>query len=157
MKYEFKPLDLVPLIIRSIKEVRGLYENKEMNISFEPSSGKALVSTESVIEEVFFYLLHNAVKFQTKDPVIVDISLGGTPGEVVIVISDHGDGIPDEQKAKIFDRHMKGQNCGYSGIGLSLVKELVTRYGGNIKVGDRIEGDPGQGASFKLTFPRAKT
>lgn len=157
MKYDLKPLDLVPFIRRSIKEVKGLYGNKEMDISYKGSSGKALVSAEPIIEEVFFNLLHNAIKFQTKDPAIVEISLGGTLSEVVIEIADHGTGIADGQKAKIFDRHMKGPNSGYSGIGLSLVKELVTRYGGTINVGDRIEGDPGQGASFKITFPRAKT
>ncbi|MCU0798145.1 MAG: PAS domain S-box protein [Candidatus Thermoplasmatota archaeon] len=157
MKSDFKPIDLVPFITRSIKEVKGLYGNKEMKISFGPSRGKALVSAEPVIEEVFFNLLHNAVKFQNQDPVMVDISLGGTQNEVVIEISDHGMGIADEQKTKIFDRHIRGSSYTYSGIGLSLVKELVTRYGGSIVVSDRVEGVSGQGAKFTITLPRHRT
>jgi len=97
------------------------------------------------------------VKFQTGGTPKVEIRMGGTDGEVVIEMSDHGMGIVDEQKARIFDRHIKGSSYTYSGIGLSLVKELVSRYKGLVQVSDRVEGDHRQGAKFTITLPRHLT
>jgi signal transduction histidine kinase len=85
----------------------------------------------------------------------IDIDLQNLDDEIQLDICDHGIGIPDDQKDQVFDRFVKGSDYGYSGIGLSLVRELVNRYQGTIQVLDRIRGEPESGARFRITFPKA--
>ena len=67
----------------------------------------------------------------------------------VIVVSDNGKGIKDEDMPFIFERFYRGANGGL-GIGLTIVKELIEAHGGAI----RTESKYGQGTVFTVTFPR---
>jgi signal transduction histidine kinase len=155
MKEEFSDQDLVPLIENAMNETKGLFAQKDIRMNFSHQVDSAVISAEPVIEEVFFNLIHNGLKFQYSDPALIDIELARDERGITVQISDHGLGISDEKKAHLFDRHIKGSDFGYSGIGLSLVKELITRYNGALEVRDRLEGDHRQGARFVIWFPAA--
>lgn len=155
MKEDLSRIDLIPILEKCISEIRTLFADRDMSISLNAPQGSAEVLAEPVFEEVFFNLLHNGVKFQYGDTVKMDIFLENADDEVRLDICDHGIGIPDDQKDQVFDRFVKGSDYGYSGIGLSLVRELVNRYDGTIQVLDRIEGKPESGARFKITLPKA--
>jgi two-component system osmolarity sensor histidine kinase EnvZ len=73
-------------------------------------------------------------------------------GTVSIFIEDNGPGISDERKAQIFTR-LTMDRPGGSGIGLTLVKQILDRYGAKAHAEDRILGDPKEGARIVLTFP----
>ncbi|MGA1820791.1 MAG: PAS domain S-box protein [Thermoplasmatota archaeon] len=157
MELDFQPVDIIPLLTKAINDIRSTFCDREVDISSPAPLHPAFVVAEPVIEEAFFNLLHNSVKFQYDDPVRIEVSVESSDDEIIINIADHGIGIPGEQKEQLFDRHLKGSDHGYSGIGLSLVKELVTRYDGRIEVRDRIEGEPGKGARFMVHLKRADT
>jgi PAS domain S-box-containing protein len=150
LKTNFKAIDIAQLVGNAIDDISNMFGERTVDVSFQKPDESVLVMAEPVIEEVFFNLLHNGVKFQYEDPVKLKVTMETSDTEVAIDFIDHGIGIPNEQKGYIFDRHRKGSDHGYSGIGLSLVKELVSRYHGRIEVGDRINGESRKGARFRI-------
>ena len=75
---------------------------------------------------------------------------------VKIEIKDNAVGITNERKTEIFKRtHKKVKGIGGMGIGLSLVKMIITGYAGKIWVEDRIEGDYTKGSNFIILLKMA--
>lgn len=109
------------------------------------------------LEKVINNLLSNAVKFTPEGGLISFYILKNKIDEnefAEIKISDTGIGIPKEKLNQIFDRFYQvddssGRNYGGSGIGLSLVKELVDLHKWSIEV----ESEKGKGTTFILSIP----
>jgi signal transduction histidine kinase len=73
-----------------------------------------------------------------------------------VTVADNGPGIPDDMKAKLFQRFKgEGAKSGGHGLGLYLVKTIVDDFGGRVKAGDRVRGDYSKGAKFVLLLPAA--
>jgi len=71
-----------------------------------------------------------------------------------VSIEDNGPGIPDEKKAEVFHRFMRGQTrMSGTGLGLYIVKTLVESFGGYVKVEDRVKGDHTKGTRFVVYLP----
>ncbi|MEQ8548707.1 MAG: two-component regulator propeller domain-containing protein [Cyclobacteriaceae bacterium] len=106
----------------------------------------------SVLEKGFYNVLSNAFKYTPLDG-IVDISLKveiiDEKDYAIITVSDSGNGIPDDQKAHIFERFYHGKDRASSGIGLHLAHSLIQAHGGSISVEDSELG----GAKFKIILP----
>lgn len=113
------------------------------------------VMADSLLPEVFTNLIGNAVKFGGPE-VEITIRVEESGGEVVISIEDTGPGVPDEMKDTIFTRFgkKKGRKSG-QGLGLSITRMLIERYGGQIRVDDRVPGRPERGAAFRFTLKKA--
>jgi signal transduction histidine kinase len=84
----------------------------------------------------------------------VTVGADARRGEVAFVVRDTGPGIPEEQRARIWERLYRGeagrQERGL-GLGLSLVRAVVEAHGGRAEVAST----PGAGSIFTLTFPAA--
>ncbi|WP_082122638.1 hybrid sensor histidine kinase/response regulator [Methanoculleus sediminis] len=116
-------------------------------------SALARVWADDLLPEVFANLIRNAVKFGGQE-VRIAIRVEDYDGESVLVsVEDTGPGIPDPMKESIFSRFERGWVGGYGdGLGLFIVRALVERYGGSIRVEDRVEGRPDLGAAFRFTL-----
>lgn len=109
-----------------------------------------------VMSKILSNLLSNAMKF-TSDKVILDIAsenAGDDGRRLCIRCDDNGGGIPDAEREKIFDsfyqiRSNQPKDFVGSGLGLSLVKSIVSCLGGEVTVGTAAIG----GASFRVSFP----
>ena len=100
-------------------------------------------------------LIDNAVKYSKRGGEIV-ASLTRNDTMAVLTITDDGAGIAAEDLPHVFDRFYRGRDSGHrggTGIGLFLVRELVTAHGGSVHVHSN---GPGQGTSFELRFPLAE-
>lgn len=109
----------------------------------------------SMWEKIVFNLLSNAFKYTLNGKITLDIS-SETDG-FVLRITDTGIGIPQQELSKIFERfhrveNTKGRTFEGTGIGLSLVKELVSLHNGNIAV----KSAEGKGTSFTVKIPFGK-
>ncbi len=71
------------------------------------------------------------------------------PGKLEIIIKDNGPGIPDKIRSKIFEPYNSTKKEGHSGLGLSIVKNIVTRINGTIEC----ETTHGTGTVFKIILP----
>ena len=99
-----------------------------------------------IIEEVFFNLLSNAIKYSPEGGnVAVDIERAGERWKVSI--SDHGPGISDEDKSKIFERFSRASEAGISGkgLGLAIARMALKCHGEELHVADN---DDGMGSTF---------
>lgn len=103
---------------------------------------------------VFANLVENAVHYASN----VEISLDAVSAkELRVDVSDDGPGIPDAQKAAVFEPFVRGERArtidsrsGF-GLGLSIVRELVARHGGSVELLDRPRG----GLIVRVVLPRA--
>ena len=105
------------------------------------------------LNQVFMNLLTNAAQAVSGRPgATVGVSTRETgEGELVIAISDNGDGIRPEVLPRIFDPFFTTKEVGEgSGLGLSIVHGIVERHGGAIDV----ETHVGEGTTFRVTLPR---
>ncbi|MDB5082893.1 MAG: putative sensor histidine kinase with multiple and a response regulator receiver domain [Chloroflexi bacterium] len=103
-------------------------------------------------ENIVLNLLSNAFKFTFKGT--IRVTFEATDNGVSLAVSDTGEGIPQNEQSQIFNRfqqvrHVRSRNYEGTGIGLAMVKELVSLHGGNIKVTSQV----GQGSTFKVTLP----
>jgi two-component system OmpR family sensor kinase len=97
-------------------------------------------------------LLSNAGKYGAGAP--IEITVRGGPGHATIRIQDHGPGIPRLDQKRIFDKFARlptPARMGGFGLGLWIARQVVEAAGGSIAV----ESEPGQGAAFTVTLPRA--
>ena len=116
----------------------------------------ATVLADDLISVVFANLIGNAVKFGGPEAVIT-ISVQEEEDTVTVTVADTGPGVPEDLKPRLFMRSVRGttKKSG-KGLGLYIVRMLVGRYGGSVRVGDRVPGHPGEGAAFTLTLPRCR-
>jgi len=108
------------------------------------------------LAQVLGNLLNNAAKY-TPEGGRIGLSVRAVGEEVELSVSDSGVGIPVELQSKVFqmfaqiDNHRERAGGGL-GIGLALVKQLVTLHGGTVEVES---GGIGQGSRFTVRLPRA--
>jgi PAS domain S-box-containing protein len=152
---ELSKVDLKEALENSILQVQKIYSGKEIDIEVNMTKGRIFVLAEPIIEEVFLNILHNGIKFQERRIPKLEISLKKSRSNATVTISDHGTGIPKTSKEKLFSRFSPKGKGSQTGIGLSLVKALTDRYGGEVKVEDRVEGDYRKGTKFIVKYPLA--
>lgn len=105
-------------------------------------------------EQMMSNILSNAIKFNDKGTIEIKVSAKKEPSSTVLEISDNGPGIPVEDQDKIFEgfyqieKYFTGNVAG-AGLGLPLVKKIVTAYGGTVS----IKSDIGRGTTLKITLP----
>ena len=95
------------------------------------------------------HLIENGLR-QTPADGLVTLAAERGGGEVRLIVSDTGRGIPFHVQAHIFDRFV-GRDQGGPGLGLALVKALVELHGGWVA----LESEPGAGATFTCHLPEA--
>ncbi len=168
---KFSLIDTAPVTLeqRDISEplfaaadaIRDSYPQRKLHIKTLIAAGRYLAKADEFLYDLFFNLLHNAMRYDRRNEVHIDI-LAELEGEFLkIKIQDRGPGIADADKETIFTR-LSSRERGKRGvrgrgIGLTLVQRIATRYSGKIWVEDRVPGDHSQGASFVILLQRGDT
>ncbi len=113
------------------------WNNKNIDIDFE--CGEIYYNGNAeMIKQVWINLLDNAIKF-SPDYSTIRIELLQSDTETIISIADEGKGIPDKQKAHIFDKFYQADSSHSTkgnGLGLAIAKKVVELHGGMITVRD---------------------
>jgi signal transduction histidine kinase len=146
-------------VVRVLGETVDLYEDladsRGVTLVLElPADGGLSVHADHArLRQALANVVDNAVKY-TPAGGRVTVGADARPGEVSFVVRDTGPGIPEEQRARIWERLYRGeagrQERGL-GLGLSLVRAVVEAHGGRAEVAST----PGAGSTFTLTFPAA--
>ena len=147
-----KSVSLAPVSLdAAIREEAGNFPGS--SIRYEATAVE--VSADSLLPMIFANLIGNAVKFGGPG-VEITVRVEEQDGEVLVSVEDTGPGIPDEVKRLLFQRFERGMGRGRGeGLGLYIIRTLVERYGGEVRVKDRVPGHPERGAAFLFTLKKA--
>jgi signal transduction histidine kinase len=153
-EFRFQVVD-VPTLLRELVETtqhRVGHDGFEIELRIQEPLPPARADPEALTQAVS-NLLDNAIQYsgQAKQVDVVAWSEGGT---VVIAVEDSGAGIPEDEIGKVFDRFYRGSNevtrsIRGSGLGLTLVKEIVDAHGGSVEVASQA----GKGSRFSIKLP----
>ncbi|MGY5881184.1 MAG: PAS domain S-box protein, partial [Candidatus Thorarchaeota archaeon] len=149
-------IDIHEPISKAIESIRKTFPQREVSVDFRIKQGPHYVWGCRFILDVFYNLLHNAVKVDVHEPVLLDIHVKPVPDGTSLQISveDRGPGIPDSMKRNILTRVGDGKTT-RSGIGLTLVQQIIDRCQGKIWIEDRVKGDHSKGAKFVILLQLA--
>ena len=147
-------VDLVGFTAQLAGAAYPLAEKREIEIVFDHTARPVVTADTEKLERVIINLLSNALKFTDPGGYVV-VMVGATEGRGWVSVQDSGIGISAEDLPHIFDRFRQvdastTRRHGGTGIGLSLVKELVELHGGKITVSSQ----PGKGSTFTVNLKR---
>lgn len=152
--------DVFPLknaVDNAIANVRGKADNKSIALSCDiESSVDKIFGNQFSIEEAITNILLNAIKY-TLENGKVTLTAENKGQLVLLQIVDTGIGIPKEELSKVFDEFYRASNAKEleqdgTGLGLSLVKQIIERNDGEIWV----ESQLNVGTKFSITLPTGK-
>lgn len=139
-------------------EARAKKKGLSVELNVDRTLPKRLSGDEVAIKQILTNLLTNAVKYTSQGSVTLGVSgIYADNGDfsLKITVADTGDGIREEDKDKLFERfarleEKKNQNIEGSGLGLPIVKQLLDKMGGEI----RLQSVYGKGSLFTVIIPQ---
>ena len=153
VKPDHEVVDLSHTVRKVFKMLVTLADRKQVRLTSHMEPGCTVLTVEDDMYQIIFNLVENAIKYNCQEG-LVHLSLLRQDEDVLIVVEDSGIGIPEDALEHIFERFYRvdkarSRQAGGSGLGLSIVHELVTRNFGQIKAEQRPEG----GSRFTVRFP----
>ena len=150
---EREVVDLSRIISQVFKMLIPLADQREIRLKCTMDKDCAVLTLEDDVYQIIFNLVENAIKYN-HDGGQVYVRLLRRDEEVVVQVEDTGVGIPADALDHIFERFYRvdkarSRQAGGSGLGLSIVHDLVERNFGEIQVECPEEG----GTRFTVTFP----
>ncbi|HEY6257370.1 MAG TPA: ATP-binding protein [Xanthobacteraceae bacterium] len=152
--FRLKNVDIRSVAEQAIEATRGFAASYGVDILLENSSvSERLCVDPDRLVQVVTNLLSNAIKFSPPEHVVV-VATRSMRGAVRLSVRDWGPGIPDSFKPQIFEKFAQADGSdarqrGGSGLGLNIVKHIVTRLGGRVS----FEDAPGGGTIFYVDLP----
>lgn len=147
--------DIVPYLQYLTESCQSLALNKKLNLAFFAKEERLIMDyDENKLQQIAINLLANAIKFTPEYGSVKLIVEREHEHQLLMTVTDTGMGIAPNQLPHIFDRFYQADDTGTrqeagSGIGLSLVKELVQLMGGSISV----KSETDRGSSFYVRLP----
>jgi PAS domain S-box-containing protein len=155
IKLEREPLEISAVIARALEMASPLLEQRRHHLELQvPREGLAVHADPGRLAQVFSNLFTNAAKF-TNPGGHITVVAARAGGEIEIAVKDTGVGIAPEFLPSLFEsfaqeRRTVERSQGGLGLGLSIVRSLVTMHGGTVTA--HSEGR-GQGATFTVRLP----
>ena len=163
---ERRPMELTPLPLNRLArdaalDARAQAQDREVQVIEDPTAPEVL-GDEHKVRQLMTNLIGNAMRHTPEgSPIEVVVSAvplaeipEGRPPMSRFEIVDHGEGIPEQIREKIFGRFWRAdtsrnRETGGSGLGLAIVKSIVDAHGGTVGVFET----PGGGATFRVDLP----
>lgn len=139
---------------RVFRMLRPLAALHNVSMTGDYADGCTILATEDDLYQILFNLVENGIKYNLPGG-SVEVSVYRDDEDVVIQVTDTGVGIPEEDIQNVFDRFYRvdkarSRKAGGSGLGLSIVREMVERHYGSVSVARRSASG---GSVFTVNFP----
>ena len=150
----FQPTDLSSFTVERVSQFESTAKRAHLSLILDiPPLPEPVWVDQEMWETILFNLLSNAMKFTFAGSIFV--SLRAERDQVCLEVRDTGIGIPTAELPRIFERFHRVEGAMArshegSGIGLSLVQELVRLHGGRVEVTSLL----GEGTTFTVMLPR---
>jgi signal transduction histidine kinase len=154
MELKREPIDVKDMMEVCVNRVRPLAERKHIGVTLQPVPEELqLTGDRELIEYACYNLLTNAVKYSPQRTQVTGICWRDN-ARIRIAVKDQGIGMDQKEVKQIFQkfyRTKKAEESGEvgTGIGLSIVQQIVEQHGGRIEV----TSQPGAGSCFTLVMP----
>jgi signal transduction histidine kinase len=150
------PVDLAELTratVQRARDIQGDDSLTDIRLDVDRTASLVIQGDEARLDQVLTNLLSNAVKYSPNGGE-VEISVSQSSGQVIVQVVDHGIGIPEADRERIFapfNRTVEARKSGIEGTGLGLyiTRRIVEAHGGSIDV----EATPGGGTTFRVSLP----
>lgn len=144
-------VDMMEIVMSCINVFEAEMKKKNLSVEIEGNSSLVCVDRDKIVQ-VITNLISNAVKYTLENGNIY-IEVIDKPSESTIVIKDDGIGIPEHELPLVFERFYRtdksrSRKTGGAGIGLAIVKSIVTAHGGSVEA----QKTNGRGSKFVVTF-----
>jgi signal transduction histidine kinase len=152
--FDFAPAPPAAIVENAVAAVRERFSVPGCRLAVEVAPNLPLISADAdALVTALVNLLDNAFKY-SGDPKELRLEAKSATNEVLLSVADNGIGIPARETRRIFKRfyqvnHPAGQTGNGVGLGLSIVKFIVTAHRGAIDV----ESQPGRGSCFTIRLP----
>jgi two-component system sensor histidine kinase KdpD len=148
--------DLAELLGAVLRRIAGQLDGRPIEVDLAPDLPLVAINA-TLIEQVLTNLLENALKHTAPGTPIAIVARPSTssaePDGVVVVVRDHGPGVPPGDLERIFEKFYRGgvppDQASGAGLGLAICKGIVEAHGGRIWATNCPEG----GAAFTFTLP----
>ena len=152
LSIERQVVDLNRLLDRLLDEMSPAFERHTL-LARLGEAPVLVLGDELRLEQVLYNLLQNAVKYSPNGRTI-GVRLDCEAGAAVVTVTDEGVGVPAGAEDQLFDRFYRAdtpatQRISGMGVGLYVVKEIVTLHGGTVAAAGR----DGQGSVFTVRLP----
>jgi signal transduction histidine kinase len=157
MKFNPQRLNIADIASNCISVLTGVSIRKDIEIKLEGLKDLFVTADERLVNQVITNLLSNALKF-TPSGKKVTVSIGEFKSDMVeVIVRDEGIGISEKNQVKMFNIDTKFSLTGTagekgSGLGLTLVKEIVEKHSGKIWFYSK----ENEGSEFHFTLPKAE-
>lgn len=151
-KVEVMPekFDLQEFAADTIEEISGLLK-KGQEISYRYLGSKEVTHDKRTLRNVLLNLLSNASKYSDEEK-IIELAVDVGDHSILLVVTDEGIGIPEEEQKNLFDKFFRAKNAiniQGTGLGLNIVRRYVELMGGTIS----FTSIKDKGSSFIITLP----
>jgi len=149
-------LDLHALLIDVVDQMQIKSSQNDIEINYKSDENlPEILGDYDRLQQLFINVLHNAIKYSDKGD-IIDVVSTREDGNIVVSIRDYGAGISDVEKDRIFNAfyrvdedRARSEGEGGAGLGLYLVKQIVEKHNGTIRVDSQV----GEGTNVIVTLP----
>lgn len=149
-------LDLHALLIDVVDQMQIKSSQNDIEINYKSDENLSeILGDYDRLQQLFINVLHNAIKYSDKGD-IIDVVSTREDGNIVVSIRDYGVGISDVEKDRIFNAfyrvdedRARSEGEGGAGLGLYLVKQIVEKHNGTIRVDSQV----GEGTNVIVTLP----
>lgn len=151
---KLRPVNLAVMAQQAVNEITPLARSRRVAVeaALEPAPGSAFSSGDAdLLRRAVINLLNNAVRYSSQGSKVT-MGLRGDAGHWILSVADEGPGIPPDQMPQLFSRYARlstGRDEEGVGLGLVIVKTVVTRHGGSVSV----DSVPGRGTRFIVNLP----
>lgn len=145
-------ISLDEIVERTLPLLKMTTRNHNVQLSLNAAGGKIRVHAH-LLQQVVFNLITNACQAMEKNGTLTITTSAGPAGRLTLSIADTGTGIPPEIQTRIFEPFFTTKPAGLgTGLGLSLSREIVERFGGVIA----LFSEPGKGSRFDIIFTEGR-
>ena len=144
---------IAPTIDKVVRMLSAIAEKNSISIFRDTENDCPILILEDDLYQIIFNLIENGIKYNTPNGSLT-VSVRRVDENAVLTVSDTGYGIPEESVGHIFERFYRvdkarSRKSGGSGLGLSIVRNMVERNHGTITVSSIVN----EGTTFTVTFP----
>jgi signal transduction histidine kinase len=153
MELKREPFQSADLVNICLQRAQPLADRKRISVSADADPNAQLEGDRELMEYAFYNLVTNAIKYSNSDTEVT-VTTRLDKGKLRLAVADQGIGMEDKELKNIFKkfyRTKKAESSGEAGtgIGLSIVEQIVAQHGGTMEVSSK----PGVGSCFTMILP----